>query len=184
MKFDVDVFLGDLETANQDASPRHAVCEVVARAVAEPRALERAFGPLRAGRTTVLFRSPALSVFHIVWPPGLSVEPHEHNLWAVMGVYRGIEDNTFYQRTENGIERRGRVRLGPCDTRIMGEDAIHAVDVPPDGPAGAIHVYGGDLTVVERSEFDPVTREERPFDREKSERRFAEMNARWQARAG
>ena len=90
--------------------------------------------------------------------------------------------NTFYQRTEDGIERRGRVRLGPRDTRIMGEDAIHAVDVPPDGPAGAIHVYGGDLTVVERSEFDPMTREERPFDWEKSERRFAEMNIRWLAR--
>ena len=184
MKLDIGTLLSDLEAANEDSSPRHAVCEAVARAVAEPAALERVFGPLTTGRSTVLFRSPELSVFHIVWPPGLSVEPHEHNLWAVMGIYRGIEDNTFYRRTEDGIERQGTVRLQPCDTRIMGEDAIHAVDIPLDGPTGAIHVYGGDLTAVKRSEFDPATREERPFDWEKSERRFVEMNTRWQARAG
>ena len=66
----------------------------------------------------------------------------------------------------------------------MGEEAIHAVDVPTLAPTGAIHVYGGDLFTVARSEFDSTTSEERPFDWEKSEREFAEMNARWEARTG
>ena len=99
-----------------------------------------------------------------------------------MGVYRGIEDNTFFRRSEHGIERQGTVRLEPRDTRIMGEDAIHAVDVPSLDPTGAIHVYGGDLISVARSEFDAETSEERPFDWRKSDRQFEELNARWQAR--
>ena len=183
MKFSVDSFLGDIHAASADASPRHAVCDVVARAVSDPEAVERAFGPLTHGRSTVLFRSPELLVLHIVWPPEISVEPHEHNLWAVMGIYRGVEDNTFYRRREHGtIERHGTVRLEPRDTRIMGEDGIHAVDVPTLSPTGAIHVYGGDLLTIERSEFDSVTCEERPFDWKKSERQFREMNDRWRTR--
>ena len=183
MKFSVDSFLSDLHDANADTSPRLAVREVVARAVSEPEALARAFGPLTRGHSTALFRSPELLVLHIVWPPGISVEPHEHNLWAVMGIYRGVEDNTFYRRTGSGIEREGTVRLEAGDTRIMGEEAIHAVDVPALAPTGAIHVYGGDLITTARSEFDPASGAERPFDWKKSERRFAERNARWEARA-
>ena len=185
MKFSVDSFLSDIHTANAAASPRHAVCEVVARAVSQPEAMERALGPLTRGHSTVLHRSSDLLVLHIVWPPEIRVEPHEHNLWAVMGIYRGIEDNTFYRRMdEGGIAREGTVRLEPRDTRIMGEAAIHAVDIPTLAPTGSIHVYGGDLFKVARSEFDPATSEERPFDWEKSEREFAQMNARWEARAG
>ena len=183
MKFSVDSFLSDLLAANEDAAPRHAVCEVVARAVSQPEAMAAAFGPLTQGHSTVLHRSSDLLVLHIVWPPEISVEPHEHNLWAVMGIYRGVEDNTFYRRTEGGgIERQSTARLEPRDTRVMGEEAIHAVDIPALTPTGAIHVYGGDLFTVARSEFDPGTREERPFDWKKSERQFAEMNARWTAR--
>ena len=183
MKFSVDSFLSDLHAANADAAPRHAMRDVVARAVSEPDALAQVFGALVHGHSTVLHRSPDLLVLHIVWPPEISVEPHEHNLWAVMGIYRGVEDNTFYRRTdEGGIERQGTVRLEPRDTRIMGEEAIHAVDVPTLAPTGAIHVYGGDLFTVARSEFDPATSMERPFDWKKSERQFAEMNTRWEAR--
>ena len=183
MKFSVDSFLSDVRAANAHDSPRHAVRDVVARAVSDPEAMTAAFGTLTRGHSTVLFRSPDLLVLHIVWPPEIVVEPHEHNLWAVMGVYRGIEDNTFYRRTEEGtIERHATVRLEPRDTRVMGEDGIHAVEVPTLAPTGAIHVYGGDLITVARSEFDAVTGEERPFDWKKSERQFEQMNARWKER--
>ena len=184
MKFDIDTFVADIKAANADSSPRHAVCEVMKRAVADPQAVGRAFGPHKAGGSTALYRSPGLSIFHIVWPPEIHVEPHEHNMWAVMGVYEGVEDNTFFRRTELSIERHGAVRLERGDTRIMGPDGIHAVDVPTLSPTGALHVYGGDLVTVERSEFDDDTYEERAYDWRKSERRFQEMNARWHAREG
>ena len=38
---------------------------------------------------------------------------------------------------------------------------------------GAIHVYGGDFFAIERSEWDPDSLQERPFDVAKAQRMFA-----------
>jgi hypothetical protein len=43
---------------------------------------------------------------------------------------------------------------------------------------GAIHVYGGDFYAVARSEWEPETLLERPYDMEKNLRLFVEANAR------
>lgn len=43
---------------------------------------------------------------------------------------------------------------------------------------GAIHVYGGDFFATPRSEWDPVTREERPFDMQRAMQVYAEANER------
>ena len=44
----------------------------------------------------------------------------------------------------------------------------------------ALHVYGGDFfDVRDRSEWDPVTFDERPRDLEGTRRLFAEANAAW-----
>jgi predicted metal-dependent enzyme (double-stranded beta helix superfamily) len=42
---------------------------------------------------------------------------------------------------------------------------------------GAIHVYGGDFFGVERSEWDPETLLEAPYDVAKNMRYFEEANA-------
>jgi hypothetical protein len=41
---------------------------------------------------------------------------------------------------------------------------------------GAIHVYGGDFFATERSEWDPETLGEHPYDVEKTLRLFEEAN--------
>ena len=38
---------------------------------------------------------------------------------------------------------------------------------------GAIHVYGGDFFAIERSEWDPDSLQEGPYDTEKARRMFA-----------
>ena len=50
--------------------------------------------------------------------------------------------------------------------------------------AGAIHVYGGDFFAAPRSEFDPDTFEERPYDAERAKRLFREANDRLHAQQG
>ena len=50
-----------------------------------------------------------------------------------------------------------------------------------DRITAGIHVYGGELRATRRSEWDPVTFEERPFDEERSLRVFEEANARLQS---
>jgi hypothetical protein len=44
--------------------------------------------------------------------------------------------------------------------------------------AGAIHVYGGDFFAASRSEWDPETLLEQPFDMEKNLRLSEQANAR------
>ena len=36
---------------------------------------------------------------NIVWPPSYTQMPHNHLLWAEIGVYTGREDNIFWRRS-------------------------------------------------------------------------------------
>jgi predicted metal-dependent enzyme (double-stranded beta helix superfamily) len=56
---------------------------------------------------------------------------------------------------------------------------IHSVANPLRRFTGAIHVYGGDFFATPRSEWDPETRVERPYDVERARATFREANERW-----
>jgi hypothetical protein len=64
------------------------------------------------------------------------------------------------------------------DSLPLGEAVIHAVTNPLDRITAAIHIYGGDFFAVARSEWDPQTLQERPFDLERAKQVFAEANRR------
>ena len=104
--------------------------------------------------------------------------PHDHRMWAVIGLYGGREDNVFYRRTSEGLVPAGAKDLEIADTILLGKTVIHAVANPLREFTGAIHVYGGDFFAVPRSEWDPETLEERPYDAEKAKRVFLEGNER------
>ena len=53
---------------------------------------------------------------------------------------------------------------------------MHGVTNPLGSFTGAIQIYGGDFFGAARSEFDPETLEERPFDIEKAKRAFLDAN--------
>ena len=59
---------------------------------------------------------------------------------------------------------------------MLGDEAIHSVTNPLRSHTGAIHVYGGDFVTNDRSEWDPVTMAERPYDYDRVLRQFAEAN--------
>jgi hypothetical protein len=61
---------------------------------------------------------------------------------------------------------------------VLGESIIHAVTNPLDQITSAIHVYGGDFFAMPRSEWDPQTLEEHPYDVAHTMRAFEEANAR------
>ena len=43
-----------------------------------------------------------LSVVALVWRPGSATPIHDHVSWCVVGVYRGVEQETRYQLVERG----------------------------------------------------------------------------------
>ena len=180
--FDLDRFIADCGDAIA-ADPSHKrVREVVARAVSDPAAVITGLGePLRA-EVQRLYRSDDLTVLNVVWGPRMTIMPHNHLMWAVIGIYSGRENNIFWRRLPGDagskIEAAGAKSLGERDAEPLGRDIIHTVTNPLARLTGAIHVYGGDFFAVARSEWDPQTLRERDYDIEKNIRLFEEANAR------
>jgi len=50
------------------------------------------------------------------------------------------------------------------DVVLLGKDTIHSVHNPLRRYTGAIHVYGGDFVNAARSQWDPETLREEPYD--------------------
>ena len=98
----------------------------------------------------------------------MTVQPHNHEMWAVIGIYGGREDNIFWRRIaddpEGRIEAAGAKALCTGDCVPLGRDLIHSVTNPIPKLTGAIHVYGGDFFEAERSEWDPESLDEHPLD--------------------
>ncbi len=160
-------------------TPVLAVRDVLAELVADRARLEHMLGPVERGGITTLHNSPDLTVLHVAWTPGMALYPHEHRMWAAIGMYGGQEDNAFFRRAPGGLEPAGGRELPAGEVLVLGEDAIHAVSNSRREFAVALHVYGGDFFSGERSEWDPETHRERPRDLERTRRLFDEANDRW-----
>jgi len=114
--------------------------------------------------------------------------PHNHKVWAVIGVYEGREDNIFWRRLKspdnNKIEAAGAKSIGAGEVASLGKDLIHSVSNPISRFTRAIHVYGGNFFEIERSEWEPMTLTERPYDVVKNLGLFEDENAILKFRTG
>ena len=178
---DLDRFFADCQAAVA-ADPSHRlVKDVVARAVSDADGVMAALGePERAG-INVIFRAPNLTILNLIWGPGMTIMPHDHRMWAVIGIYTGREDNIFWRRVGEAagrIEAAGARALSTGEAVSLGRDIIHSVTNPVPRLTAALHIYGGDFFGQPRSEWDPETLREEPFDVERALRRFEEANAR------
>ena len=183
--FDLDRFVSECRTAlAEDPGRQKAVREVAARAVSTPGEVLRSLGePKRAG-LFVLHHAPDLTVLNLVWGPHMTLMPHDHRMWAVIGLYTGREDNIFWRRLPGGkVEAAGAKALSSGECAVLGRDIVHSVTNPIPRLTGALHVYGGDFFGAERSEWDPETLDERPYDVEKARRLFEESNRALEMRA-
>jgi len=111
-----------------------------------------------------ILRSDELTLLAGSLPPGFSAGPHNHNLWSVVGVCRGQEDNQFFVRDGNGLKRVGEVSVVGPGVLANAADVIHAISNPLDMPLLVLHAYGGDLFATPRSNWDADTHEEHVFD--------------------
>lgn len=173
--FDLDEFVADCVAARAESEPRQAVKEVLARAVSDPAAVEAQL-PARRAEIERLHASDELTIIKVVWAPGMDIRPHDHRMWAMIGIYGGQEDNTFFRRTPDGIVRSGGKELAERDVVLLGDDTIHAVLNPRRTFTGAIHIYGGDFFNQPRSEFDRDTLEEMPYDMARTLQLFEAAN--------
>jgi predicted metal-dependent enzyme (double-stranded beta helix superfamily) len=177
----LDHFITDCRAALTHRLPELAIQEILERVVASPSEVEAALGTPRQAQITTLHHDRDLTILNIVWTPGMSVYPHDHRMWALIGLYGGREDNTFYRRSPEGLQEAGGKQLETGDTTLLGKAVIHAVQNPLRVFTGAIHIYGGDFFGTPRSDWDPETLKERPYDVERARKVIADANDRWLA---
>ena len=177
--FDLEHFAAECRAALAADRSHRLVREVVARAVCDPAAVLKGLGEPRRAEIQKLYHASDLTILNVIWGPMMSVMPHNHRMWAVIGIYSGREDNIFWRRRPGDggrIEAAGARSLCVGDAEPLGHDIIHSVLNPIPRLTGAIHVYGGDFFAAERSEWDSETLSEGRYDAERTLRRFEEAN--------
>jgi len=114
----------------------------------------------------------SLCLFSLVVPPGSTTPVHDHLAWGLIGLYRGRQAETVYQRTDVGAEE-GRANLTVARDQIVERGELYAL-LPPKGDihrvttispdaSVSIHLLGNDTACVWRHSFDPEAGTVTPF---------------------
>jgi predicted metal-dependent enzyme (double-stranded beta helix superfamily) len=179
--FDKDRFIQSC--VNAVAEGQAAIREVVAEAVSDSAGVMSELGEPEHAGIAPMYRSPELTIINFVWAPCMNLMPHNHQMFSVVGIYSGREDNVFWRRTETRIEAAGAKSLGVGDVAALGRDTIHSVLNPIGKMSCAIHVYGGDFFDPRdpRSEWDHETLMERPWNIDRVKSLFREAETRFNA---
>ena len=179
-KFDVQAFVDDCVRVNDGtASAQATIRELLAHALADPAAVLAGVGEPQKGGLQALHRSAGLTILNIVWAPWMQLLPHDHNMWALIGIYTGREDNIFWERRDSRVAATHATAIGRGDVIALPADVIHSVANPIGKLTGAIHIYGGDFFAPGRTEWEPESLAPRPWSIQGAVRQFEESNERF-----
>jgi predicted metal-dependent enzyme (double-stranded beta helix superfamily) len=172
MSFNLDQFINSCKSAVEADKPQKAISELVQDAVNDYKGVIDAIGEPKHAMVEKIYVADNLTIIHVVWAPKMMLMPHNHNTWAIIGVYAGREDNIFWRRIpddKNGrIEAAGAKSIATGEVARLGKNIVHSVTNPTSSFTGAIHVYGGNFFEIERSEWDPMSLNEGVYDVEKN----------------
>ena len=106
------------------------------------------------------------SLVSFVWGPAQRTPVHDHLMWGLVGMLRGVEEAVSYTRTDRGLQPGPASLLRPgmvsAVSPALGD--IHTVaNGLADQPSISIHLYGGNIGTVQRHAFDPATGAARAF---------------------
>lgn len=176
-----DHFIQDCVEAVSEG--QEAIREIVAEAISDSGRVMAELGEPEHAGMTPLYTAPDLTILNFAWAPCMSLMPHNHQMFSVVGIYSGREDNMFWRRKGSTIEAAGARSLGVGDITTLGRDVIHSVTNPIAKMTCAIHVYGGNFFQPSepRSEWDHETLTERPWDLDRVKSLFREAEARFRA---
>jgi len=161
---DIDRFVEDCVIASRETDAQDAVLGIMDKAMRSPAAVLKAVGePTQAG-IKVFHNTATLTIFAASWTPQMNLMPHDHLMWANIGIYTGREDNIIWRRTDDSIAAIEAKALFEGDTAKLPADAIHSVTNPLLRFTGGIHIYGGDFFDTKRSLWNPETLVEEPSD--------------------
>jgi predicted metal-dependent enzyme (double-stranded beta helix superfamily) len=106
----------------------------------------------------------SLCLFALVVPPKARTPVHDHLAWGLVGIYRGRQDETIYERLDDGsdegkaelvVKVRQEVAEGEFYTLLPPQDDIHYVETISETPSISIHLLANDTACVWRHRFEP-----------------------------
>jgi predicted metal-dependent enzyme (double-stranded beta helix superfamily) len=150
------------------SDPLLIVSEIVSSAIKHPESIDIVLGPgnpdeNETAQYQFLHQSPELTILRAIMPEHLKSPPHNHLVWAVIGIYRGSENNVFYRRNGDRIEEVGHHNLVAPEVTALDADVIHGISNPLAQRSYALHVYGGALANPARSVWNPFDFSEESF---------------------
>jgi 3-mercaptopropionate dioxygenase len=106
----------------------------------------------------------SLCLFSLVVPQGVSTPVHDHLAWGLVGVYRGTQLDTTYERLDDGADPE-RATLRVATQQTVGSGEFYTL-LPPDGDihyvktvspeaSVSIHLLANDTACVWRHKFNP-----------------------------
>ena len=114
----------------------------------------------------------SLCLFSLVIPAGAETPVHDHLAWGLVGIYRGRQDETVYQRLDDGhdpdranLQVAKRQTLGPGEfyALLPPADDIHFVKTVSETASVSIHLLANDTACVWRHRFDVASGIVTPF---------------------
>ena len=172
----LDHFIEDCRTAISQDPTHKAGAEVVEHANSRPEDVIAALGEPTGGGLHPIYVGKDITILNVVWNAGMTIMPHNHDMWAVISIYGGREDNIFWRRIkdhpEGKVEAAGAKSISTGHTCKLGRNIIHSVTNPLGRLTGAIHVYGGDFFHAHQSEWEPEGLTEQTRDMEEVRARF------------
>ncbi len=107
------------------------------------------------------------SVVSFVWGPGQKTPVHDHTVWGVIGILRGLELSQRYVFDDSGtLNPTEQDRLLPGDVDLVSPSIgdIHEVSNGLDDQDSiSIHLYGANIGEVERHVYAVPSGEKKSF---------------------
>ncbi len=175
MSFELESFIEDCRAARAKSDPLQATHELMRHALEDTQAIKRALKG-RPADERQLYCTEDLTILNVTLPAGLKTAPHDHTMWAVIGIYEGQEDNVLYRETESGLTQSRHIALKAGDVLSISPTDIHAIANPLATTTRGLHVYGGNLPSAERSLWNPKSHQREPSTPEAMARYVKELS--------
>ncbi len=130
MAFEKNKFIADCRTCLKAEDPIEAVKQLMNEILADRLAITAALDEVLPDQQlnadyAFLHRSEVLTILRVIMPAGLESPTHNHLVWAVIGVYKGQEDNTFYRRKNDTIVETDHRECRTGEVIALPSDTIH-----------------------------------------------------------
>ncbi len=107
------------------------------------------------------------SLVSFVWGAGHQTPIHDHTIWGMIGVLRGVETCREYSAESGGVGLKvscqHNLQAGEIDLVSPSIGDVHEVHNAHDGVSVSIHIYGANIGAVKRNVYDSATGQKKDF---------------------